>query len=160
MGLGMYYLMVEDYEKSAKYFDEYYTKASETASAGVMHLNHNYAYALRKLGRTKEASEKIEIALNALRTATWDTDYDFAKIYAYMGQPDSMYFYLEEYVSGDIRWGLSDHIVYDPLFDVIRNEPRFGQLVAQAKNKVKLKREEVKQLERLGEIPDSFEEFD
>ncbi len=160
MGLGMYYLMVEDYEKSVEYFEEYYTKASETASTGVMHQNHNYAYALRKIGRPEEAREKIQIALNALHRATWDTDYDYAKIYAYKGQRDSAYYHLEKYVSGDIRWGLSDHIEYDPLFEEIRNEERFRKLVTQAKNKVSRKREEVQRLEKLGEIPDGFNELD
>jgi TolB-like protein/AraC-like DNA-binding protein/Tfp pilus assembly protein PilF len=159
MGLGMYYLMVEDYEQSVKYFEEYYTKASETASSGVMHQNHNYSYALKKLGRLEEANEKLEIAFKALGTVTWDTDYDYAKIYAYRGLVDSAYYHLEKYISGDIRWGLSDHIEYDPLFENIRNEARFRDLVLQAKHKVQLKREEVQRLEQMGEIPESFNEF-
>lgn len=160
MGLGMYYMMVEDYAQSVKYFEEYYSRASETASVGVMHQNHNYAYSLKKMGRLDEANEKLEISLDALRRATWDTDYDYAKIYAYRGMSDSAYYHLERYVTGDIRWGLSDHIEYDPLFESIRYEPRFQRAVAIAKNKVRHKREEVHNLELLGEIPTSFEELD
>jgi tetratricopeptide (TPR) repeat protein len=160
MGLGMYYMMVNDYDQSVKYFEEYYTKASETASDGVMHQNHNYAYSLMKIGRISEANQKLEISLNALHNATWDTDYDYAKIYAARGKVDSTYYHLEQYVAGHIRWGLSEHIEYDPWFESIKDVPRFQRLVVVAKEKVRLKREEVHNLELIGEMPYSYEETD
>ena len=49
---------------------------------------------------------------------------------------------------------------YDPLFENIKDEPEFQRLVGIAKEKVRLKREEVRKLEESGEIPTSLDKIE
>lgn len=158
--LGMHYMIVKDYTQSIKYFDEYYTKASETASLHSMHQNHNYGFALLKMGRLKEANEKFEIALNYVRTGSPTPDYEYAKIFSAKGMVDSAYYHLKKAVAGPIQWGMSDHMEYDPLFENIKDEPEFQRLVGIAKEKVRLKREEVQKLEESGVIPKNLDQIE
>jgi len=159
--MGMYYLIVKEYEESAKYFDEYFTKASETADFSDFQNNHMYGYALLKMGRAKEADDKFEIALNVLRERGHPTlDYEYAKIYSAKGMIDSAYYHLEKAVAGPIHWGMSDFMERDPLFENIKDEPEFQRLVGIAREKVRLKREEVRKLEESGEIPINLDEIE
>jgi len=77
-----------------------------------------------------------------------------------MGLKDSAYYHLEKAVAGPIHWGMSDFLERDPLFENIRDESKFQQMVGVAKEKVRLKREEVRKLERSGEIPTSLDQIE
>lgn len=48
----------------------------------------------------------------------------------------------------------------DPLFENIKDEPEFKRLVAIAREKVRLNREEVRKLEDSGEIPTSLDRIE
>ena len=159
--LGMYYFLVEDYDQSVEYYSRYFTEASETAQGYNIMNNHMYGYALLKKGRVKEANEKFEFVLKLIREQGHVTvDYEYAKIYAAKGMVDSAYFHLEKAVAGDIRWGMSDFMERDPLFENIKDEPEFQRLVEIAREKVRLKREEVRKLEESGEIPTSLDKIE
>ncbi len=159
LALGMHYNIVGDYTQSVKYFEEYFTNASETADWTTMHQNHNYAYSLMKLGRLEQANERFEIAMDILKLER-TPHYEYAKIFAAKGILDSAYYHLGKAVSGPIHWGMSDHMDDDRLFENIKDEPEFQRLVAIAKDKVRRKREEVQRLEEIGEIPKSVEELE
>ena len=160
-GMGMYYLMIKEYEESIRYFDQYFTRASETAYWGQMYNSHMYGYALLQIGKQKEANEKFEFVLNLIRDRGHPTpDYEYAKIYSAMGMVDSSYYHLERAVSGPIHWGMSDFMERDPLFENIKDEPEFQRLVEIAREKVRLKREEVRKLEESGEIPISLDRIE
>ncbi len=159
--MGMYHLMIKEYEESIQYFDQYFTRASETAAHGVMYNNHMYGYALLKIGKQTEANEKFELVLNLIRDQGHPTeDYEYAKIYSARGMVDSAYYHLEKAVAGPIHWGMSDFMERDPLFENIKDEPEFQRLVGIARDKVRLKREEVRKLEESGVIPKSLDELE
>ena len=159
--LGMHYMIVKDYALSVKYFDEYYTKASETAGVGMMHQNHNYGFALLKMGRTREANEKFDLVFNLIGEQGSSTpDYEYAKIYSAKGKVDNAYYHLEKAVAGQIHWGMADYMGRDPMFENIKDEPEFQRLVGIAKEKVRLKREEVRKLEESGVIPKNLDEIE
>jgi len=73
---------------------------------------------------------------------------------------DSAYYHLEKAVAGPIQWGMSDFMERDPLFENIKDEPEFQRLVGIARDKVRLKREEVRKLEESGVIPKSLDELE
>jgi len=161
--LGMYHLLVKDYKESVHYFAKYFDEASETAGAGAVVNNHMYAYALLKLGRVKEANEKFAFVLDFLPVDFLPEDgvsYQFAKIFSALGMVDSAYYHFEKAVAGPIQWGMSDFMERDPLFENIKDEPEFQRLVGIAREKVRLKREEVRKLEESGEIPTSLDSFE
>jgi len=160
LSLGMHYNIVGDYTQSVKYFEEYFTNASETATWTTMHQNHNYAYSLMKIGKIKEANERFEIVLQNIAGWGGGADYEYAKIFSAKGILDSAYYHLGKAVSGPIHWGMSDHMDDDRLFENIKDEPEFQRLMAIAKDKVRRKREEVQRLEEIGEIPKSVEELE
>ena len=139
----------------------YFTRASETAYWGAMYNNHMYGYALLKIGKQTEANEKFELVLNLIRDRGHPTkDYEYAKIYSARGMVDSAYYHLEKAVAGPIHWGMSDFMERDPLFENIKDEPEFQRLVGIARDKVRLKREEVRKLEESGMIPKSLDELE
>ena len=160
--LGQYYLLIKDYAKSVDYFEEYFANASETAIAGTLDENHMLGYALLKTGRKKEGYQKLDFTLNHIseRGGVLTPDYEFAKIYSAKGMIDSAYYHLEKAVAGHIHWGMSDFMELDPLFENIKDEPKFQALVEIARQKVRTKREEVRKLEQSGFIPESLDEME
>ena len=159
--LGQYYLLVGDYPQSVEYFNKYFSKASATAVLGTMYNKHMYGYALLKTGYEEKAKQQFDEVLQIIRDQGHPTpDYEFAKIYAAKNELDSAYYYLEKAVNGPIRWGMSDFMVTDPLFENIKDEPKFQKLVAVAREKVRKKRKEIQELEASGEIPASIVELE
>lgn len=120
-----------------------------------------YGYALLKTGKEEQAKEQFQFVIDLIRDRGHPTaDYEFAKIYAAEGMPDSSYYHLEKAVNGHIRWGMSDFMETDPLFENIKDEPEFQRLVAIARDKVRQKREEIRKLEASGAIAASIEELE
>jgi len=156
--MGMYYLMVKEYETSTEYFGRYF---SEESKPGARTVSHMYGYALLKTGRLEEANRWFEIMKSLIREHGHESpDYEYAKIYSAKGMIDSAYFHLQKAVAEPLHLGLSDFIERDPLFENIKDEPEFQRLVQNAKEKVNKKRDEVRKLEESGEIPTSLDEIE
>jgi len=153
LDMGIYYLLVKEYEESIKYFSQY------EAAMGREHNDHMYGYALLKAGYQKKAKEKFELVLEQLPQVTW-AYYQYAKTYSAMGMIDSAYYYLEKAVAEPPLWGMSDFMERDPLFESIKDEPEFQRLVGIAREKVRLRREEVRELEKSGAIPASLDNIE
>jgi len=136
-------------------------RLQKTAYSTTFANYHMFGYALLKAGRREEGIEKLDFALNYVRKRGHLTaNYEYAKIYAAKGMTDSAYYHLEKAVKGPIYWGMSDFMERDPLFENIKDEPRFLELVAIAREKVRKKREEVRKLEESGAIPKSLDEIE
>jgi tetratricopeptide (TPR) repeat protein len=86
--------------------------------------------------------------INALGRGIGDsirTSYDLAAVYAFLGEKDKAYNLLEKYYSHSFAglYGLS-LIKNDPLFDSIRNEPEFQQIVRDVEAKYQAEHERVR----------------
>ena len=126
------------YEESLKYYKKYLNKAEENN-----HLDLNYqlriGYAFWVNGYKKEAAyyfnKQIEYCKNAIKldrnyAKNYLAYYDLAAVYAFLGEKDKSYENLKKISQIKIvqSW-LIFLINNDPLFNTIRNEPDFQNIV-------------------------------
>jgi len=120
LGLSSYYL--GDVERAIEWLQRARVVAPEHASplvglAYVLARVDRRAEALVLAGELKERATRAEVA-----------PYDFAELYTGLGEPSLALDYLER--SHHLRLPELLGIGSDPLFDPIRDEPRFSQLLA------------------------------
>lgn len=108
-----------------------------------------WAVALMNIGKTKEAKEKIELAIKELKDRNDTLSYDYAGICALNGDKEKAMSILGTW---DWKWGSVYLVKYDKLFDNLRNEKEFKDIVQKAlEEKTKL-REKIKMMEEHGEL--------
>jgi TolB-like protein/AraC-like DNA-binding protein/tetratricopeptide (TPR) repeat protein len=110
-------------------------------------------YYLWQKGRTKEAKyyfdKQIKIDLESIRLGRWNAiqrgaHFDLAGVYAFLGEKEKAYYYLDEVNknhSFPIWWiNLFKH---DPLFNPIRQEPRFQKILKDVEAKYQTEHEQL-----------------
>jgi tetratricopeptide (TPR) repeat protein len=114
---------------------------------------HRIGYAHWKMGKTKEAeywfNEQIRIGTESIKQgsidAIWKTaQYDLAAVYAFLGDKEKAYQYLDEVNSGRFALQLIPYIKYDCLFNSIRNEERFQKILSDMESKYQAEHERVR----------------
>ena len=75
--------------------------------------------------------------------------YDLAGMYAYKGDKENAYRILKEV---DWNWGMPYLIKIDPLFDNLRNDKEFKDLVQKALDEKTKLREKIKRMEENGDL--------
>jgi hypothetical protein len=72
--------------------------------------------------------------------------YDLAGCYAFLGEKDSAYHYIEEFLVNLNYFGSRWHywISYDPMFNKIRDERRFQDIVDEMRKKDQVEQQRVK----------------
>jgi hypothetical protein len=85
------------------------------------------------------------IELDRVREEPLRTAYDLAGVYAFLGEKDKAYENLRIYIQKptENNWGLNI-IKTDPLFDSIRDEPEFQQIVKDQETKYQAEHERVR----------------
>jgi TolB-like protein len=151
-------------EKSLKYCKEFVTRrknllGSEYFVAGA--INHRIGYAYWKNGYKKGSeyyfNKQLDECNNQIKSRRpWSqlyfTYYDIAGVYAFRGDKDKAYKNLRIFNQRKVEplWILS-LIKNDPLFNSIRNEPEFQQIVSDTEAKYQAEHERVaKWLEEQG----------
>ena len=81
-----------------------------------------------------------------------DAAYDLAGVYAVLGNKEEAYRWLREYEKTGLGAGLHEYIKFDPLFDNLRNDGEFKEIVKRVNDKAAEIREEIDRLEEKGEI--------
>jgi TolB-like protein/Flp pilus assembly protein TadD len=150
--LGANYMYLGQYEESLKYYKEWF---EELKALGIRSINDmsriGYVYWLN--GYKEEANyyfnEQINfcnrsIELGRLYAKQLWAYYDLAGVYAFRGEKDKAFenlrFFNQKQRMG--RW-LVTHFKHDPLFDSIRNEPEFQQIVSEVEAKYQAEHERV-----------------
>jgi adenylate cyclase len=105
---------------------------------------HRWAVALMNTGRVQEAKEKIALAIKQFRDFGDTVNYDYAGICALKGDKETALKILQQW-KGD--WGSPYLIQHDKLFDNIRNEKQFKELVQKAVDEKTRVRERLIKLE-------------
>jgi TolB-like protein len=159
--LGYCYSFIGQFEESLKYFKKYVERQK---ASGQLRLNnsHRVGYAYFKNGYKKEAKDYFDkqidycdslIKLNRPWALELYTYYDLAGVYAFSGDKVKAYKNLEIFnqrQKEDYLWMVS-LIKIDPLFNGIRNEPEFKQIVRDVEARYQAHHERVKKwLEEQG----------
>jgi len=110
---------------------------------------HRWAVALMTIGKTKEAKEKIEQAFTEYKERNDTLSYDYAGICAMNGDKVKAMEILRKY---DWQWGSIYLIRHDKLFDNLRNEKEFKDIVQKALDEKTKLREKIRKLEEKGEL--------
>jgi len=115
------------------------------------------AYLYKNTGRKKESLEMMKRSLNSFKNQA-KKDKGFyplffiSSIYAMLGERDKALDYLSKSVNAPSISGMHDYIEIFPPFENLRDDPEFKAIVKRAKDEKARLREEIKQIELLGEI--------
>jgi len=125
-------------------------KSGEIDLSAPKNIGYNYWH----VGRTKEAeyyfNQQIEIDLESIRLGRWNTlqrqaHFDLAKVYAFLGDKEKAYQYLDE-VNKNQSFSLGDvnSFKYSPFLNNIRREPRFQKILKDVETKYQAEHERVR----------------
>ena len=110
---------------------------------------HRWAVALMNIGKTKDAKEKIVQAFEEYKERKDTLSYDYAGICALAGDKSRALKILKQYTWD---WGSPYLIQNDKLFDNIRNEKEFKEIVQKALDEKAKLREKIRKMEERGEL--------
>ncbi len=157
--LSFDYYMLNQYKESLKYVKKYENRIEEQPWVyyssmkwiGYVYWQNGYKEeAIKWFDKQKRVSEE---ALKLGRYYSIDANYDLAAVYAFQGDKKNAYKNLKEVAKVNIceLWRLSA-IKDEPLFDGIRNEPEFQEIVKEMESKYQAEHERVRKwLEEKGE---------
>jgi tetratricopeptide (TPR) repeat protein len=159
--LGANYEWIGQYEESLKYYKKYYErlKAKGEFYTGFMHrIGYDYWQIGNKEeaeyyfnGQIKYCNKSIELKRSSYGLYAY---YDLAGVYAFKGERDKAYKNLRIFnqIQRIPLW-MSMLIKTDPLFNSIRNEPEFQQIVRDIEAKYQAEHERVRKwLEDQGKL--------
>ena len=151
--LGFDYLYVEKFDESLKYYKKYIEKL-EARGQFKYNGTHRIGYSYWKNGYKKEAKfyfdKQIEYCNNDIQygrqyAAQKYAYYDLAAVYAFLGDKDQAFKNLRVINERQMfpSWAVW-YIKKDPLFEGIRNEPEFQQIVRDMEAKYNAEHERVR----------------
>ncbi|TFH21418.1 MAG: tetratricopeptide repeat protein, partial [Bacteroidia bacterium] len=142
------------YEEAYGYYSRYFNLVKASGDLDVNDMNR-MGHVLWMTGRKEEAQHyfqemiyhckrHIEINSSYGRQAA---SYDLAGVYAFIGEKDSAYYYLEEFSKTNFQlYYVIDWLnIRDPLFESIRQEDRFQKLLRDMEDKYQAEHERVRQ---------------
>ena len=118
-------------------------------------ISHRIGYAYWQVGKEKEAQEYSDALINHCKESIVQqrpyanrmaAHYDLAGCYAFMGESDSAYHYLHGFLENRNYFGSNWNywISFDPMFNKIRNETSFQNIIEEMKAKDQYEQERVK----------------
>jgi tetratricopeptide (TPR) repeat protein len=153
--LGLNYSFLGQYEQSLKYLKKSIGRR-DTLGAGQINYMHRLGYAYWQNGYEEEADYyfdkqidycnwAIELGRNYAREV--GSYYDLAGVYAFRGDKDRVYENLRllNQKNQSAHFGLLCWFKKDPLFEHIRNEPEFQQILKDTEAKYQAEHERVRQ---------------
>jgi TolB-like protein/Tfp pilus assembly protein PilF len=151
--IGLCYLFLRQDKEVLKYYKQF---ADRTEAQGDLNLygNHRLGFGYWKNGYTKEAEHcfieqkkycEESIKLKRFYSYTGSANYDLACIYSFEGEKEKAYENLKLFNKPQICSRLwVTNIKADPMFDSIRNEPEFQQIVKSIESKYQAENERVR----------------
>ena len=152
--LGYNYMFARQHEESLKYYRIYlnHTIASEMLT---INESHRVGYAFWQNGLIEEANvyldQQLEYSLNEIKlernpSLSGYTYYDLAGAYAFRGEKEEALKNLKTlYQKITPGFMITSYLRTDPLFDNIRDEPEFQQIVLDVEAKYQAEHEKVRQ---------------
>jgi len=147
------YMLTNEYEASLRFYITYVDKVESSGYLGINNM-HRVGYAYWMNGNTEEAMHYFQMQIEYLKKAinlgrdyvSHFLYYDLAAVYAFLGEKDKAYKNLRIFDQQKRfpKW-IYVHIKNDPLFNNIRNEPEFQQIVRDVETKYQAEHERVRQ---------------
>lgn len=158
--IGLCYLFMRQGNEVLKYYKRFDDRAKALGDLNLIG-NHRLGYGYWKTGNIKEAERcfsdqkkycEESIKLRRFYSYTGSANYDLAGVYAFMGEKEKAYESLKLFNKPQICSCLwVTNINSDPMFDSIRNEPEFQQIIKSIASKYQSQHERVKKwLEEQG----------
>jgi tetratricopeptide (TPR) repeat protein len=152
--IGQAYMALGKYNEALDSFMKWLNKQTDISNPWINGM-HRIGYTLFKLGRFDEAEfyfdKQLEyclthIELNYKYAQMRAAHYDLAGVYAFTGDKEKAYQYLNEFSTRESfpLWWVS-LFKDDPLFDSIRDEPEFQQILSDVESKYQAEHERVRQ---------------
>ncbi len=124
MGLGLAYIQKSAYQQGIAELEK-----AVTISGGAAPALSNLGYAYARVGRKAEAQKELD-KLEELAKKKYIPAGSRARIYAGLGDKDKTFQWLETaYAEHSIAGTLPGMIKVDPVFDPVRSDPRFTDLL-------------------------------
>jgi len=154
------YILLDKSDESLKYYKQYFEKSKAQGVLSITYM-HRIGYAYWKNGYKKEAeyyfSKQIEYCNKAIKLGRKNRNqlfsyYDLACVYAFRGEKGKAYENLRNLSQIKVAplW-LVTYIKHDPLFDSIKDEPEFQQIIIDLEAKYNAEHERVRKwLEEQG----------
>ena len=110
---------------------------------------HRWAVALMNIGKVKEANEKIKMSIKQYQERGDTLSYDYAGICALSGDKQKAMSILRKW-----KWyfGSVYLVQHDKLFDNLRNEKEFNEMVGKAIDEKTKLREKIRKMEESGKL--------
>jgi len=138
-----YCYLKNDCAKAAELYENLWNKIHEH------NYEHRWAIALWKADKKPALAQQLFDSSFAREKVNHPISYDLAGMYAYKGDKENAYRILKEI---DWEWGMPYLIKIDPLFDNLRNDKEFKDLVQKALDKKTKLREKIQKMEDAGEL--------
>jgi tetratricopeptide (TPR) repeat protein len=148
VNLGTCYLFLAKEKEALRYYQNYIS-GNKVNEKPAQLLYRYIGYTYWQNGYRKEANYYFKRTLeknNSLVKYSLPVDYyDLAGVYAFMGEKDKAYDNLKNYSQKEFFTSIEiAYLKNDPLFNSIRNEPRFRMIVRNAEAKFQAEHERVK----------------
>ncbi len=150
------YAYLNDFTNAYKFFQ----KAEELRKkTGDIRINtvHREGYILWNIDKKEEAVNYFNDQLKRIEDGKklgrqMSSAYDQAAIYAFLGQEKKAIYYLKECEKENFGFALEYFIMHDPLFEKLRSNKEFKEIIDRAQARKMEIRRQVKELEAKGEL--------
>ena len=146
---GRAYLLLGNYHNAEiSYADFYALPKEKTTQYG--YEKSTYAFVLRKLGKQQEAMQMINETKQWIEENNFNSAYELAKVYTFLGQPDAALRHLHAWKPD---MGIHAWIDKDPLFESLRDLPEFKTLVREFQAEIEGIQQGIRAKIQAGELP-------
>ena len=148
-------LYLENHKEANTYFNILFNQfKSEAENHRISRYRNRYGYLLWIMGKQKEAEIQFSKSTEYLNTgellnrgrARDNNAYNMAATASFLKDYERTYYWLDRLDEFGWHWGNPFHITRDPMFDNVRNQDRFQQIVTMAQDKKATIRAKIREL--------------
>jgi len=147
------YAFLKDFTNALKYLEKEEVERKKTGDIRI-HNVHRVGYILWNTGKKEEAKKyfndqitTLEEALRLGRSFAGTYNYDLAATYAFLGEHKKSLQHLQAGEKEGFNFGTEYYIMVDPLFESLKNNNEFKEIVERAQAKKAAIRVQLKELE-------------
>ncbi len=150
------YAFLKDFNNAYKFYKQEVALSKKSGIIRIINI-HRVGYILWNLGKREEARKYFDEQISTLEESkklgrVISGNYDFAATYAFLGEDEKAIQLLRGHQNLGFNYGQEYFIKVDPLFEKLRNNREFKEIVdGEQANKAKI-RKQIKAMEMKGEL--------